>query len=73
MPHITIQMFEGRTETKKQELADGVAQAVIQILDVAPEHVSVSIQDVPEAEWDESVCAKFMEEPELLYRKPGYM
>lgn len=72
MPHITIQMFEGRTENKKQELGVRVAQIVIQTLDVSPEHVSVSIQDIPKAEWDEKVYAKFMAQPEVLYRKPGY-
>lgn len=72
MPHISVQMFEGRDERKKEELADAIAQTVIHVLGTAPEHVSVSIQDVPEAEWDRDVYEKFMEKPELLYRKPGY-
>lgn len=72
MPHITVQIFSGRTEEKKRELAEGIAREVTQILEVSPEHVSVSIHDVPREEWDQNVYAKFMEKPELLYRKPGY-
>lgn len=72
MPHITVQMFEGRDEKKKQELADSIAQTVIRVLGTAPEYVSVSIHDVPETDWDQKVYNKFMEKPKLLYRKPGY-
>lgn len=72
MPHIAVQMFPGRDEARKRELADRLAAAAVEVLGVPEELVSVSIRDVPEKDWDELVYGAFMREKEFLYREPDY-
>ena len=55
MPHITIQMYPGRDDKIKQELADAVAKTASEQLNRGIEHFSVSIEDVPQEEWNEKV------------------
>lgn len=72
MPHITVQMFPGRSQEKKSELGEALARAAVQVLGVPEGYVSVSIYDVPEAEWDRNVYDSFMEKKQYLYKKPEY-
>ena len=72
MPHITVQMFPGRDDRKKRDLSSKLAETVSSVLGVPEEYVSVSILDVPEAEWDERVYAEFMKNRQCLYKEPGY-
>jgi len=51
MPFINIKLVEGRTPEQKQELARRITQNVQEILNTGPEHVWVTFDDVPAAEW----------------------
>ena len=72
MPHITVQMFPGRDDGKKRELAGRLAETAARVLGVPEALVSVSIRDVSEEDWDEKVYDVFMREKEFLYRGPDY-
>ena len=72
MPHITIKMFPGREDAIKQKLSARLAEVTAETLQVNASYVSVSIEDVPEKEWDEKVYVLMMQAADLLYIKPEY-
>ena len=73
MPHITIQMYPGRDDKIKQELADAVAKTASEQLNRGIEHFSVSIEDVPHEEWNEKVYKSAIDpENKNVFVRPGY-
>jgi 4-oxalocrotonate tautomerase len=73
MPHITIQMYPGRDDKIKQELADAVAKTASEQLNRGIEHFSVSIEDVPQEEWNEKVYKAAVDpENKNVFVRPGY-
>lgn len=72
MPHIKISMFPGRTDEMKQELADAIVRDVSRVLGSNEESISVSIEDIPQNEWDEKIYSKIVDEKDNLFKKPGY-
>ena len=73
MPHITIQMYPGRDDKIKQELADAVAKTASEQLNRGIEHFSVSIEDVPQEEWNEKVYKSAVDpENRNVFVRPGY-
>jgi 4-oxalocrotonate tautomerase len=57
MPHITIQMFPGRDDKLKAETARAVVEAASKVLGRGPEHFSVSIEDIPQENWEADAVA----------------
>ena len=73
MPHITIQMYPGRDAETKKKLAEAVAKTAADELKRGIEHFSVSIQDVPQDEWNEKVYKKITDpENQEVFLRPGY-
>lgn len=73
MPHITIQMYPGRDTETKRKLAAAVAKTAAEELNRGIEHFSVSIQDVPQDEWNEKVYQKVTDpNNNEVFLKPGY-
>ena len=71
MPHITVQMYPGRDDTKKKKLADELVKAASAALDVPEKSFSVSIVDVPQDEWKEKVYDKVLSDKNTIIQ-PGY-
>lgn len=73
MPHITIQMFPGRDDEKKQRLVDELVKTASAILETPEKSFSVSIIDVPKDEWNEKVYKNAIDpENRTIFKKPGY-
>ncbi len=73
MPHITIQMFPGRDEETKKRLAQAILKTASQELNREPKHFSVSIEDIPQEEWNDKVYKKITDpQNKTVYIKPGY-
>jgi len=70
MPHVTIEMLPGRSESIKQELADTIRNTVSKIVKTSPDSVSVLIKDVKKENWDSEVYDRIMKTPDLLYKMP---
>ena len=51
MPIIHINILEGRSQEKKDELAARVADTASDILEVKPEAVRILIHEIPEEKW----------------------
>ncbi len=51
MPHVVVQMLEGRTKEQKKQLIEGITNAVCEACKVGPEAVSVAIYETPRDNW----------------------
>jgi len=51
MPIIRVEMWPGRTQAQKAELARVITEAVVTIAHTQPEAVIVVFQDVPRENW----------------------
>ncbi len=54
MPHVIVQMLEGRTTEQKKALIEGVTKAVCESCKVAPDAVSVAIFETPRQNWGQA-------------------
>ena len=73
MPHVLIKTVPGKSDDQKRQLAEAITRDIQQILHYDEAEVSIAIQEVPKADWAESVYRHDIR-PNLatLYKKPGY-
>ncbi len=71
MPHITIQMYPGRSDELKKKVAEALRDAAAKALDREKEHFSVSVVDVPQADWKAKVYDKVRTDANTVIQ-PGY-
>ena len=71
MPHITIQMYPGRSAELKQKLAEALLDAASKTLEREKAHFSVSVEDVPQEDWKTQVYDKVLTDRNTVI-KPGY-
>ncbi|HKS84507.1 MAG TPA: tautomerase family protein [Pseudolabrys sp.] len=73
MPHVVVKLWPGKSESQKKQLAEKIAQDVMDVLDYGEESVSVAMEEVKSSDWAAQVY-----EPDIkakwntLYKKPGY-
>jgi 4-oxalocrotonate tautomerase len=73
MPHIIVKLHAGRSEQQKSRLAEEISKAVMTVLRLDAESISVAIEDVTPKDWADKVY-----KPDILgshgklYKKPGY-
>ena len=73
MPHVIVKLWPGESERQKQDLADKIAQAVMEILHYGQESVSVGFEEIPSDEWMARVYEPDIRaRPDAIYKKPGY-
>lgn len=74
MPHITVQMYPGRDEKLKKELAEKLAKTASEVLERELEHFSVSVEDVAQEEWKDKVYNKIANpDNKQVFVRPGYV
>lgn len=54
MPIVRIELWPGRTEQQKRELAKAITEAVVRIAGTTPEATFVIFQDIDKANWAQS-------------------
>lgn len=73
MPHLTVQLVEGKTEAQKQELAQELVKTAQSILGIGEEAFSVGIREYTWDQWKETVYPNdIMGNKDSLYKQPGY-
>lgn len=72
MPHIIVQMYPGRDNTEKQQIAKFIQSSLSQQMNMGPDKFSVSIQEIPQSDWKERVY-ETLKDDENLYIEPGYI
>ena len=51
MPLVTVQMWEGRTEKQKKEIAKAITEAMVEKAGTVPEAVQIVMYDVAKSDW----------------------
>ena len=46
MPHLIVKLWPGKSEEQKSRLAEGIAQAVMDVLNYGDESVSVAFEEI---------------------------
>jgi 4-oxalocrotonate tautomerase len=73
MPHVIVKLCSGKSEEQKNRLAARITEDVTAVLNYGEESVSVSIEEVQPQDWTEKVYKPdILDNPERLYKKPGY-
>ncbi len=73
MPHISIKLYPGRSEQQKVRLAEQIVKDVISLLESSEDSISVAIEEINPEDWVEKVHKpEILNNPEKLYKKPGY-
>jgi len=73
MPHVIVKLWPGKSEEQKVRLAGEIVKGVTKVLNYGEGSVSVTIEEVEPQDWAEKVYRlDIMNNPERLYKKPGY-
>jgi 4-oxalocrotonate tautomerase len=73
MPHVIVKLWPGRTEEQKKQLAEKIAQDVVNVLKCEEQWVSVGFEEVKSDDWAEKVYQpEIVSRPDSIYKKPGY-
>ena len=73
MPHVIVKLWPGKSEEQKHELANRIANDVMDVLDYGEESVSVGFEEISSQDWAEKVYRPDIQrQPEKVYKKPGY-
>ncbi len=73
MPHVIVKLYPGRSELQKNRLAEEIVKVVVAIAKCEEKSVSVAIEEVKPEDWAEKVYKPdILDNPEKLYKKPGY-
>ncbi len=51
MPIVRVEMWPGRTQAQKSELAKAITEAVVKIARTTPDQTIVIFQDIPKESW----------------------
>jgi 4-oxalocrotonate tautomerase len=73
MSHVIVKLYAGRSEQEKARLAHKITEAVMSVLNSNEGSVSVAIEDVQAADWEEKVYKPDIQGcADRLYKRPGY-
>jgi 4-oxalocrotonate tautomerase len=73
MPHVIVKLYPGRSELQKIRLAEEIVKDVVAIAKCEEKSVSVAIEEIKPEDWAEKVYRPdILENPQRLYKKPGY-
>ena len=73
MPHVIVKLWPGKSEQKKQRLAEAITKDVMEIFNYGKESVSVAMEEITPEDWAEKVYKPdILDKPKQLYKKPGY-
>ena len=73
MPHVTVQLWPGKSDQQKTQLAEEITKDVMKVLGYGDEAVSVTFEEVSPENWAEQVYKpNILDQPENVYKKPGY-
>lgn len=73
MPHVVVKLYPGRSEDRKQKLAEAIAEQVVAIAQCKPSSVSVAIDEVEPEDWAQQVYKPdVLGKTDQLYVRPDY-
>lgn len=69
MPHVIVKLYAGRSDEQKKLLAEEITKTIMTTLGSREDAISVGIEDVEPAEWQERVHKPdVLGKPETIYK-----
>lgn len=73
MPHVIVKLWPGKSEALKSELAERIAEDVMEVLGYGTESVSVGFEEIAATDWAKKVyLPDIARQPDKIYKRPGY-
>lgn len=73
MPHLKVQMYPGRTDAQKEQLAKSLEECMKEVLGSPSSSISIAIEEIPQENWHEEVVEKELKEnSNAVVKMPGY-
>ncbi|WP_281714314.1 tautomerase family protein [Allobaculum stercoricanis] len=73
MPHLKVQMYPGRTDAQKEQLAKSLEECMKEVLGSPSSSISIAIEEIPQENWHEEVIEKELKEnSNTVVKMPGY-
>ena len=73
MPHLKVQMYPGRTDAQKEQLAKSLEECMKEVLGSPSSSISIAIEEIPQENWHEEVVEKELKEnSDTVVKMPGY-
>lgn len=73
MPHLKVQMYPGRTDAQKEQLAKSLEECMTEVLGSPSSSISISIEEIPQEIWHEEVVEKELKKnSNTVVKMPGY-
>ena len=73
MPHVIVKLYPGKSEQHKAQLAEKITRDVMDVFHYGDESVSVAFEEISSKDWKKKVFEPdIVNQPEKLYKKPGY-
>lgn len=73
MPHISVKLWPGKSESQKKELAEKLVETARSVIGYGEESFSVTIEDIDPNDWKEKVFSPdIISKKDKLYKAPGY-
>lgn len=73
MPHVSLKLYAGRSEAKKQAIAKAIVDAIKAVDGCDETYISVLVEDFDPSEWKEKVYdQEIAANWDKLLKKPGY-
>ncbi|WP_019892052.1 tautomerase family protein [Allobaculum stercoricanis] len=73
MPHLKVQMYPGRTDAQKEQLAKSLEECMKEVLGSPSSSISIAIEEIPQENWHEEVVEKELKEnSNTVVKMPGY-
>lgn len=72
MPHIVVKLWPGRNDEIKTNLAQKIANVIVEELKVDIDDVSVAFEEVCKSDWGEQIYKKEIRDNANVYLRPNY-
>jgi len=73
MPHVIVKLYPGRSDEQKTRLAEEIVKDVVTIAKCEEKSVSVAFEEIKPEDWADRVYRPdILENPQTIYKKPGY-
>jgi 4-oxalocrotonate tautomerase len=73
LPHVIVNLWPGKSERQKTQLAAEITRCVTDTLDYGPESVSVAFEEIAAKDWASKVDhVDIVGDEDNLYKRPGY-
>ncbi|MDR0197839.1 MAG: 4-oxalocrotonate tautomerase family protein [Oscillospiraceae bacterium] len=72
MPHVSVKMLKGRSDSQKEQIAQACKKAVMDTLGIGDTYITVSVEDYTSREWQDVFKSEVSEKGDKVLVKAKY-